>query len=170
MFFITLAWGCSPPLPDRQESLWIWTDVQEKSKQLQCLSAPILHPLCKTRKNAQCVIAVDSCNLNVRVLSVAFTLRNASTSVAGFGISALGGSQAGGKLVMKMDQRLLLAKAAWALLAYTEISNRSDLFQLKGAKWVSRTEKKSQKEIWKENSWKLESYICNYFKILFWSC
>lgn len=66
----------------------------------------------QNKRNAQCVIAVDSCNLNVRILSVAFTLRNASTSVAGFGISALGGSQAGGKLVMKMDQRLLLAKAA----------------------------------------------------------
>lgn len=57
-------------------------------------------------------MAVSSCNLNVRALSVAFTLRNASTSIAGSGISALGWSQAGGGLVMKMDQRLLLAKAA----------------------------------------------------------
>lgn len=53
----------------------------------------------------------------MRAVSAAFTLRNASTSTASLGISALGWSQAGGGLVVKMDQRLLLAETS---LGYTE--------------------------------------------------
>lgn len=56
----------------------------------------------------------------MRVVSAAFTLRNASTSAASLGISALGWSQAGGGLVVKMDQRLLLAEIARTSLGYTE--------------------------------------------------
>lgn len=66
----------------------------------------------------------------MRVVSAAFTLRNASTSTASLGISALGWSQAGGGLVVKMDQRLLLAETCANISGIHGVSSRGDHFQL----------------------------------------
>lgn len=67
------------------------------------------------------------------VLLVAFILRNASTSIAGFGISSLGWSRAGGRRVMKMDPRALLAKNCMNITETRRVSSSNDHFQLIGA-------------------------------------
>ncbi len=91
-----------------------------------------LHSLCKTRK--KCTMSNDSfCNLNVRVLSVAFTLRNASTSVAGFGISALGWFSSWRRACYENGSESASGKGCMNITGIHRASSNTDHFQLIGA-------------------------------------